>query len=275
MSASENQRHHNTTKLVDYADPYFAAAHLEGLMALYARPLPGRAVQLSKGLKDERRIVDFVRCSYLGLDNHPSILEGAINAVKECGALHWSCARTRLNFDLLGYARSNIGGALGDRTIIAASLGKGFGASGGMLMLGTERQAELFRRYALPHAFSASPNLAAIGAALASEAIHRTSELRVMQDRLRQRTALFDLLFSTSFAGNSLPIRTCTIGDELAAIGAAKAILELGFYTSAIFFPTVARGRAGLRICPTAGHSDTEIIKLCKILTQTLGSNPQ
>lgn len=44
------------------------------------------------------------------------------------------------------YARSQLSGALGDRTIIAASLAKGFGASGGMLMLGTPRQEATFPR---------------------------------------------------------------------------------------------------------------------------------
>lgn len=57
---------------------------------------------------------------------------------------------------------------LGERTIIAASLAKGFGASGGLLMLGTAEQEALFRRYSLPYAFSAPPNLAAVGAALGS-----------------------------------------------------------------------------------------------------------
>lgn len=52
-----------------------------------------------------------------------------------------------------GFARSQYGNELGERTIIAASLGKGFGASGGMLMLGTARQEELFRRFAVAHAF--------------------------------------------------------------------------------------------------------------------------
>lgn len=409
-TAQAVQRHRNTRKLIDFADPYFATAHLEGLMALYARPLEGRSVALSTGEVKGRRVVDFVRCSYLGLDNHPAIIEGALKTVGECGALHWSCARTRLNFDLLGqleealsslfsahviayssvlaanmgalpllasghltgnakpimvfdrfahatlafhkgtiaeeadvitiehndlealevicrenrcvayicdgvysmggaapvdqllalqaryglflyiddahgislfgssgegFARSHFAGELGEHTIIAASLGKGFGASGGILMLGTARQAELFRRFSLPHAFSASPNLAAVGAALASEVLHRTSELALLQERLRENTRLFDRLFPTPFTHTDLPIRTIEIGDELATIGAAKAILDQGFYTSAIFFPTVAKGKAGLRICPTAGHSEAEITELCRCLTETLGRNPR
>lgn len=36
-----------------------------------------------------------------------------------------------------------------------------------------------------------------------------------------------------------------------------------GFYTSAVFFPTVARGEAALRICLTAYHTRQEIEGLC------------
>jgi 8-amino-7-oxononanoate synthase len=395
----------NTGKLIDYAGQYFAAAHHEGLMALYARPLPGRSVELTSGDQMGQRIVDFVRCSYLGLDNHPKVIEGALKAVEEAGTLHWSCARTRLNFELLGnleealsglfnahvivystvlaanmgalpllasghltqgekpvmvfdrlahatlafhkgtiaqetdvitinhndldkleevcrknrsvayicdgvysmggaapldqllelqtryglflyiddahgislfgdkgqgYARSHIPDDLGERTIIAASLGKGFGSSGGLLMLGTDLQAELFRQFSLPHAFSASPNLAAVGAAMASEALHRSPELGWLQKQLRARIHRFDQLYPTPFAHTDLPIRVVEVGDEIAAIAAGKTILNKGCYTSAVFFPTVGKGRAGLRICPTASHSDAEISALCRCLEDAI-----
>ncbi|MEO9340367.1 aminotransferase class I/II-fold pyridoxal phosphate-dependent enzyme [Mesorhizobium sp. SB112] len=394
----------NTRSMIGHAATHFASAQLEGLMAVYARPLGGRGVEIELSKKHSYRVTDFVRCSYLGLDNHPKIVEGAIAAVQNHGSLHWSCARTRLNFNLIGdleealsrlfsarvityssvlaanmgalpllasghltnkhkplivfdrvahatlafhkaaiaeetevttiphndlsaleaicrehgnvayvcdgiysmggkapiedllalqkryglflyiddahgtslfgkngegFARSKIPGELGERTIVAASLGKGFGASGGMLMLGTQAQEDLFRSFAIAHAFSASPNLAAIGAALASARLHQTAELAELQTRLQDRLALFDSLIATGLEG-PLPIRMITIGDELMTIGAAKAILDGGYYVSAVFFPTVAKGRAGLRVCPTAGHTVDEIRGLCTILREVL-----
>ena len=384
----------NTGSLVDTADRHFEAAHYQGILAIYAHPSKGRTVRLNY---EDRAVVDFVRCSYLGLDNHPDIVESAAEAVRSSGALHWSCARTRLNFaglgeleeslsDLFnarvityttvlaanmsalpliasghvtggpkpvmvfdrlahatlayhkgtisqetqvetvahndlealerlcrrhkavayicdgvysmggsapiselrrlqeqyglflyiddahgislfgergeGFAKSQIG-ELGDRTIIAASLGKGFGASGGMIMLGTAHQEVLFRRFAVAHAFSASLNTAAIGAGLASAKLHRTEELPHLQRTLQQKIALLDGLMPTEQRGARLPIRTIHFGDELLAIGAATSLFGQGFYTSAIFFPTVSRGNAGLRICVTAGHADEEIRSLC------------
>ncbi|TCN33331.1 aminotransferase class I/II-fold pyridoxal phosphate-dependent enzyme [Sinorhizobium americanum] len=394
----------NTSSLIQYAQNHFDAAHFQGLMAIYGRPLKGRAVALSHD--HGRKVVDFVRCSYLGLDNHPNIIAGAIEALNKYGALHWSCARTRLNFAILGeleealsdlfgarvityttvlaanmsalpviasghltdgvkpvivfdrfahatlsfhkgtiaaetrvetiahndldaletlcrandcvayicdgvysmggsanigelrslqeryglflyvddahgvsifgargegFARSQIGGSLGERTIIAASLGKGFGASGGMVMLGTARQEELFRRFAVAHAFSASLNVASIGAAMASQELHRTEELALLQQTLKKRIALFDSIVPTEQNGSPLPIRTVEVGDELTAIAVARGLLDCGCYTSAIFFPTVARGRAGLRLCPTAGHSQDEIRALGSALQHVLG----
>lgn len=393
-SRSVSRQFRNTAAMIAAASSNFDAAHYQGIMAIYATPENGRVVRLAQ---DGRPITDFVRCSYLGLDNHPAIVAGASDAVLEAGTLHWSCARTRLNFEILGeleddlsslfrakvlafttvlaanmsalpllasghltggrkplivfdrlahatlaYHKATIaaetrvetlphndmaalealcrthpvviyvcdgvysmGGSapladlrslqeryglylyiddahgisltgsqgsgfarsvfseLGDRTIVAASLGKGFGASGGILMLGTGSQELLFRRFAVAHAFSASLNTAAIGAALASAKIHRTEELTARQLALRRNLALLDGLLPSQDGHSHLPIRTVRIGDELLAVAAARQLLQLGYYTSAIFFPTVARGEAGLRICLTASHTETEIRSLC------------
>ncbi|CAH0343200.1 aminotransferase class I/II-fold pyridoxal phosphate-dependent enzyme [Rhizobium sp. CECT 9324] len=391
---SRPTRFRNAATMIDAAGASFQAAHYQGIMALYAAPASGRTVRLTA---EDRDITDFVRCSYLGLDNHPAIVAGAQKAVHDAGTLHWSCARTRLNFSILGELEENLsdlfqarvitfttvlaanmsalpllasghltggvrplvvfdraahatlaqhkatvagettvetsrhndmialealcrshpcvayvcdgvysmGGSaplkalralqeryglflyiddahgislfgengasfarsefteLGDRTIVAASLGKGFGASGGVLMLGTASQELLFRRFAVAHAFSASMNTAAIGAAEASAAIHRSGELRERQQALQCNLSLLDQLLLTRDSTRDLPIRTIRFGDELISVAVARQLLKLGFHTSAIFFPTVARGDAELRICLTASHTEAQIRDLC------------
>lgn len=396
----------NTFSVVDSADQNLATAEREGVMALYVDPDKDRSVLLPTTPR-KKRVTDFVRCSYLGLDNHPLILQGAIEAMQRYKALHWSCARTRLNFSLLreleealsdlfaarvityttvlaanmgalpllasghltenkkpvivfdrlahatlafhkpvvanetrvetiahndlnaleqicrrndrvayicdgvysmggsapiadllalqdryglflyiddahgislfgksgeGFARSQFGEVLGDHTIIAASLGKGFGVSGGLLMLGTQRQEELFRRFSIAYAFSASLNLAAIGGAMASQALHRTKELSIRQDALAKRIAAFDTMVASEQAGSKLPIRTIGFNDVKSAIRATSHILEKGFYTSVIFFPTVAKDKAGLRVCPTASHSMREIEGLARAINEALAT---
>jgi 7-keto-8-aminopelargonate synthetase-like enzyme len=383
--------------MIERADPIFAQAFDAGVMGLSAKSLERRLVRVSDGANGTREVVDFVRCSYLGLDNHPAIIAGAIEAIADYGSLHWSCARTRLNFALLadleenlsdlfqahvitfstvlaanlsalpilasghltggqkplvvfdrlahatlavhkalvaaetavltidhndthmleqicrahplvayvcdglysmggaapidellrlqrlyglflyiddahgislfglhgeGYARSSIGLEFGERTIIAASLGKGFGASGALLMLATQRQEDLFRRFALAFAFSVPVNLAGVGGAIASANLHRTQELKDRQVALLERIKQFDSMIDSDQTSLPFPIRTIMLGDEPTAIRAARQLLDRGFYTSAIFFPTVAEGRAGLRVCPTASHLADEIDRL-------------
>lgn len=389
----------NTTYMINKSRPYFDAAHEARLMAIHGRSMTGRTVALGTGPLDRRpEVIDFVRCSYLGLDNHPLIVAGAIDAIEAHRSLHWSCARTRLNFDLLeeleatlsemfcarvlafstvmlanlgalpllasgqltggikpvvvfdriahislayhkpvvadetqvetiahndlgalerlcrehpvvayvcdgvysmggnapveelrqlqdryglflyiddahgislfgrqgeGFARSQFPQVLGERTIIAASLAKGFGASGGMLILGTADQEALFRRYSIPYAFSVAPNLAAVGAALGSCKIHRSAELRERQRRLAHRIEVFDRRVATPEQGNSLPIRMITTGSEAGAIAIASELLGAGFYTLVTFFPTVPQGGAGIRVCITADHEVSDIERLC------------
>ncbi|WP_225709104.1 aminotransferase class I/II-fold pyridoxal phosphate-dependent enzyme [Bradyrhizobium cenepequi] len=396
----------NTAYVISTSRPHFDAGHAAGLMGIQGRSTTGRAFALGTGPLDSRpHVIDFVRCSYLGLDNHPTIVGGAIDAIEAHRSLHWSCARTRLNFDLLaelettlsemfcahvlafssvmlanlgampilasgqltggrkpvvvfdrmahislayhkpvisdetqvetiahndldalerlcrqepvvayvcdgvysmgghspieelrqlqeryglflyiddahgislfgrqgeGFARSQFPQGLGDRTIIAASLGKGFGASGGMLMLGTADQNGLFRRYSIPHAFSAAPNLAAVGAALGSCKIHGSAELGQRQRRLAQRVDLFDRRVATAEQGNSLPIRMIAIGSETQAVAIARELLDLGFYTSVTFFPTVPQGKAGIRVCITADHEVRDIERLCDCILEKI-----
>lgn len=401
----------NTSYMINESRTSFDAAHAAGLMAVHGRSTTGRAVALGTGPLDHRpQVIDFVRCSYLGLDNHPAIVAGAIEAIRAHQSLHWSCARTRLNFDLLaeleatlsemfgarvlafstvmlanlgampllasgqltggkkpvvvfdriahislayhkpvvadetrvetiahndmdalerlcreepavayvcdgvysmggnapvkelrqlqeryglflyiddahgisvfgrqgeGFVRSQLPQAMGDRTIIAASLAKGFGASGGMLMLGTADQEVLFRRYSIPYAFSVAPNLAAVGAALGSCKVHRSAELGERQRRLAQRIEVFDRRIETAEQGNPLPIRMIAIGSEAKAIAIASGLLNSGFYTLVTFFPTIAQGRAGIRVCITADHEVRDIERLCDCILERVPDTPR
>jgi 7-keto-8-aminopelargonate synthetase-like enzyme len=92
----------NTAYVIKESRAHFDAAHAAGLMEVHGRSTSGRAFAVGTGRLDDRpQAIDFLRCSYLGLDNHPVIVAGAIEAIEAHRSLRWSCARTRLNFDLL------------------------------------------------------------------------------------------------------------------------------------------------------------------------------
>src|SRR3546814_15657335 len=83
---------------------------------------------------------------------------------------------------------------------------------------------------------------------------------------LQHRIDAFDDRIHTPQKGSRLPIRLVPFGIADEAILAAKLLLDGGFYVSAVFFPTVPRGAAGLRICLTASHAQEDIRSLCGLI---------
>ncbi len=116
-------------------------------------------------------------------------------------------------------------------------------------MLGSQRQEELFRRFALAFAFSVPVNLAGVGGAIASANLHRTQEFLDRQISLGERIKQFDAMIETEQTSLPFPIRTIMVGDERAAISAARQLLDRGLYTSAIFF---RRWQREERVCAFA-----------------------
>lgn len=164
-----------------------------------------------------------------------------------------------------GFVRSQLSG-LDSRTIVAASLGKGFGSAGGMLMLGSCEIENAVRRYAPTYGFSCAPSMASVGAALASAEIHLSEELGMLQRSLQHNLALFDAVIPTETIGSQLPIRIHRIGNEERAIATGEYLLARGHYVSVVFFPTVPRGEAALRMAVTAAHDPDDIRELSTLL---------
>lgn len=153
-------------------------------------------------------------------------------------------------------------GEINDRTVIITSLNKGFGASGGAVFIGRRphnQQRTLISRFAGPFLWSQRINTAGLGGIMASVALHRTPELTQLQNQLQANIELFDSLIENESRGDALPIRFIQIGSEESTISIAKTLFERGFYTSPIFFPVIARGKAGLRIMLRSNISRSEI----------------
>ena len=156
--------------------------------------------------------------------------------------------------------------ALDEQTLIVASLGKSFGASGGLVMFGSERQKNLMYRYGGPSNWSQSLNSAAIGAGLASIKIHQTDELCSLQEKLKANIKLFDSLIRTKQYGTNTAIRLITCGEAEKANTLAIHLADNGFFTSAVFFPVVPRGQAAVRVTLRADMDHTTIKSFCSFL---------
>jgi 7-keto-8-aminopelargonate synthetase-like enzyme len=156
-----------------------------------------------------------------------------------------------------GYTRSRM--EMNPLSIIVASLGKGFGAGGGVAMLGDPTMFDILQRHAGPVGWSQNMLIPTIGAALGSAAIHRSAELARRQHGLARNIAHFDALVPTSLAGNGLPVRRITIGETDRAVRMSAELYRRGYYSSAVFFPIVPHGEAGLRIMIRSDLSEEQI----------------
>ena len=56
------------------------------------------------------------------------------------------------------------------------------------------------------------------------------------------------------------------IGDEKVALELSRKLFERGIFVSAIRYPTVARGKARLRVTATAAHTSEQIDQLVREL---------
>ncbi|AXW64558.1 aminotransferase class I and II (plasmid) [Ralstonia solanacearum] len=166
-----------------------------------------------------------------------------------------------------GYVLEEMGGALNDRTLIVASLNKGFGASGGALLMHAHQDLSIIKRFGGPLSWSQRINTAGLGAIIASVDIHKSAELPRLQERLQDNIAHFDRLIRTEHAGDGLPIRFIPIGSESETIQCAQELFRNGFYASPLFFPIIPKGKAGLRVMLRANLESAEIERFCAIVT--------
>ena len=141
---------------------------------------------------------------------------------------------------------------LDERTIIVSSLGKAFGATGGVVLYANPGLRYLIDVYAGPMGWSQTVNNAGLGAIKAAVEIHQSPLLAELQQQLRNSLDTFDTLIPTQDAGNGLPVRVVEINEPSRAIHISGEVFRRGYYSSAVFFPIVAKGRAGLRVMPRA-----------------------
>ena len=168
-----------------------------------------------------------------------------------------------------GYVRSHYDD-LCERTFISASLAKSFGTLGGVLLLKNKKQREMVDYSAGPFGWSQAFSVPGMGAVKASAQLHLTSEIATLQEKVRSNMEYFDSLILTEHAGNQLPIRVVEIGQAEHAFEIAKRIYERGFYTSAVFFPIVRHGQAGLRIMGRADIEKSDILALCEAVKESI-----
>jgi 8-amino-7-oxononanoate synthase len=152
------------------------------------------------------------------------------------------------------------------------TLGKAIGASGGFIC-GRRALIDLLVNRARSFIFSTAPVPAAAAAALAGIRIIQSSE---GEDRRVRVWALVDRLKNALIGGKwklplvQSPIVPLMMGEETQAVALAATLRDRGIFIPAIRYPTVARGKARLRVTLTAKHSAEDISGLATVLSESL-----
>jgi 8-amino-7-oxononanoate synthase len=149
------------------------------------------------------------------------------------------------------------------------TLGKALGSSGGYIC-GSRALIDYLVNRARSFIFSTAPVPAAAAAAKAAIQFVQSSEGERRRKHLRARVAEFQSQISnlkSQIPGAIIPI---LIGDESKAVEAAAKLREQDIFVPAIRYPTVARGKARLRVTFTASHSADDVATLVRALEQII-----
>ena len=169
----------------------------------------------------------------------------------------------------MGYVMSQLE-SLPEHVLVFGTLSKTFGASGSVLVCSNKKLYNQIKNFGGPLTFSAQLEPSAVGAAIASAAIHLSDEIYSLQDELKQRIDYFNRLLSKTklplIATNDSPV--FYIGTGLPATGyqLVKRLMDGGFFVNLGLFPAVPVKNTGVRITIST-HNRFEDIKL---LTEAL-----
>ncbi|HEY3932294.1 MAG TPA: 8-amino-7-oxononanoate synthase [Verrucomicrobiae bacterium] len=149
------------------------------------------------------------------------------------------------------------------------TLGKALGASGGYIC-GSRALIDFLVNRARSFIFSTAPVPAAAGAATAAIQFVQSAKGKMRREELWMRVEELHSKFEIRNSKISSAIIPILIGDETKAVELAAQLRERGIFIPAIRFPTVARGKARLRVTLTAAHSSEDIATLTAALEQII-----
>jgi 8-amino-7-oxononanoate synthase len=160
----------------------------------------------------------------------------------------------------------------GQIEIQMGTLGKALGASGGYIC-GSRELIDLLVNRARSFIFSTAPVPAAAAAASAAIQFVQSAEGETRRKHLRSRIAELQSQITnhkSQIPGAIVPI---ILGDESKAVDAAAKLREQHIFVPAIRYPTVARGKARLRVTLTAAHTASDVSRLAVALNEI--ANPK
>ena len=151
---------------------------------------------------------------------------------------------------------------------------KALGSAGGYVA-GTRKLVDLLINRSRSFIFSTANS--PVSSAVSLDAIHWVQSDTGKKRRfdLNENISYFvgklgEFSLAQSFSNHKSPIFPWIVGDEYQALMFSQKILEKGFLTVAIRYPTVPRNKARLRISLSATHQKSQIDRLLSVMRETL-----
>ncbi|HUA68019.1 MAG TPA: 8-amino-7-oxononanoate synthase [Candidatus Saccharimonadales bacterium] len=153
----------------------------------------------------------------------------------------------------------------GQIEIQMGTLGKAFGASGGYIC-GSQILVDFLVNRARSFIFSTAPVPAAAAAATTAIQFVKSTKGEYRRKKLWVRVGEFQSATNNRKPEIPSAIIPVMVGGERKAMELAAGLRKGGLFVPAIRYPTVARGKARLRITLTASHSSEDVSQLARAL---------
>lgn len=171
-----------------------------------------------------------------------------------------------------GYVRSEV--PKHDRMYLTTSLGKAFGASGGVMIFPNEEEFRRVHDYGKTSIFSIQIPPPILGAAVASAKIHLSSEIYTLQKQLQDRIKYFNqtakLLEIPMISEDISPVRFVCLGKPQMGYNMVSRLVNNGYYVNLSVFPSVSYNNTGMRIPLSLHMSKDDINGLLNQIAQQL-----
>jgi 7-keto-8-aminopelargonate synthetase-like enzyme len=168
-----------------------------------------------------------------------------------------------------GAALTELGAS--DRVIVAVSLSKAFGATGGAVAFPSEDLRTRVRRSGGPMVFSGPIPPAALGAAVASAELHLRPEFDVMQAELAERMSYARTRLAekgvTMTTNDATPIFMIQFDSAPEVATTVRRLRERGFYCCVSTFPAVPVNKPSIRFTVSRHNSFDDIEALIEELS--------
>jgi 8-amino-7-oxononanoate synthase len=220
----------------------------------------------SAGEKKSQSKILIVTESVFSMDGDAAPLREIVALKEKYGA--WLMVDEAHATGLYGKNRRGLAEELGvdnQIEIQMTTLGKALGAGGGGIC-GSRVLIDFLVNRARSFIFSTAPVPAVAAAGIAGIQLVQSSEGQARRDSLWQRIEQFSSKFKIQNSKCSGAILPLIIGDETKAVELAKQLRGRGIFIPAIRYPTVARGKARLRVTLTSAHTAEHVSELLTAL---------